>query len=91
MLCPTALLIAFVLWLPVQSALQHGVPITGEIHTVNKHGTPETDSIQSILNIIIPILVICLPLLLTTIAYLAGWLGSFREDENNVRDTPRAG
>ena len=64
--------------------------MTGEIHTVNKHGVAETDSIRSILDIVVPILVICLPLLLSTIAYLAGWLGSFKQDENRVRNTPRA-
>ena len=34
-ICPTALLIAFVLWLPVNTAIQSGVPITGYIHTYN--------------------------------------------------------
>ncbi len=81
-ICPTALLIAFVLWLPVHTALQNGVPISGYIHTVDKHGNPETDSIQSIVNIDIAILIICVPLLVSTLAYLLGWLG--RSDENDL-------
>lgn len=88
-LCPTALLIAVALWLPAQSALRHGVPITGNIQTVDKHGFSETDSIQSIVNIDVSIFVVCLPLLFSTIAYLIGWLGNFREDEEDFRNTPR--
>lgn len=79
-LCPPALLVALVLWLPVHAALQQGIPMSGYIHTVGKHGNQDTESIQSIVNLDVGILVVCVPLLVSTLAYLFGWLGRSAED-----------
>ncbi len=54
--------------------------MSGYIHTVGKHGNQDTESIQSIVNLDVGILVVCVPLLVSTLAYLFGWLGRSAED-----------
>lgn len=66
---------AFGLGMPYFVALSHGVPLNGNLQGIDKHGCPFTQAIRPVVTLCLGICAVCIPLLLSGVAWLRGWFG----------------
>jgi hypothetical protein len=76
---PLALLAAFVIGIPYDTALWHGASINAQVYGCDTHGRCEAQPIRPYVDIQVTLICVSLPLLLSAIVCLRGWLGQDSE------------